>query len=109
MGISLYVLPFSFLPVFFLFVPPHCLKKNGTFNLSHCSIISIAHSGFIGLGFLPLSPPTITQSIPFNLRAGKGPISGSQDKNFTLAFVFFNSLILSTYFSFSTETPIHIL
>jgi hypothetical protein len=32
-GILSKVLPFSNLPAFFLFTPPHCLKKNGTFEV----------------------------------------------------------------------------
>jgi len=36
-GISSYVLPFNSLPFFFLFFPPHCLKKNATSFFSHCS------------------------------------------------------------------------
>src|SRR5258705_12942789 len=35
-GISSYVLPLSTLPVFFLLVPPHCLKKKATLFFVHC-------------------------------------------------------------------------
>src|SRR5690606_2676560 len=71
-GISKFFFPSSRLPVFFLFVPPHCLKKKATSIFSHCCFISKTHSFFMGLGFLPLSPPTITQSIFFKLSFGKG-------------------------------------
>src|SRR5579859_6160203 len=36
-GISSQVRPSSVLPARFLFVPPHCLKKNGTPAPRHCS------------------------------------------------------------------------
>ena len=46
------------------------------------------------LVFVPLSPPTITQSIPFQIQIlDKGPIKGSQERNFVFAFVFRKSSI----------------
>ena len=57
-------LPSSSLPPVFGERPPHCLKKNATRAATHWFRISIAHSGFIGRARGPLSPPTITQSMP---------------------------------------------
>src|SRR3989338_8410400 len=108
-GISLYVFPLIFLPFFFLLVPPHCLKKKATSAFLHWALISITHSFFIGLGDLPLSPPTITQSIPFTFMFGNSPSKGSQLKNFVLAFVCISKSIRFIVFSFSTEPPIQIL
>ncbi len=48
-GISFQILPSSVRPVLLLFVPPHCLKKNGTSNSWQASLISRTHSFIIGL------------------------------------------------------------
>ena len=64
---------------------PHCLKKKAEPCDSTCSLMLTAHSGFIGLAFGPLSPPTITQSIPMRFRFSKFSINGSQDRNLTEA------------------------
>src|SRR5580704_15875322 len=44
--------------------PPHCLKKKATRAATHWFRISMTHSGFIGRARGPLSPPTMTQSMP---------------------------------------------
>src|SRR3990172_1747130 len=81
LGISSQVLPSSTRPVFFLFTPPHCLKKKGTFDVSHWLRISITHFGSISLARGPDSPPTITQLTLLRFRSGSGPRSGSSDRN----------------------------
>ena len=45
-GIWLHVRPSSIRPAFFLFVPPHCLKKNATPVSMHCLRTSRTQSGF---------------------------------------------------------------
>ena len=84
-GIWFHVRPSSTLPDFFLFVPPHCLKKKGTPAFLHWSLISITHSGLICLAPGPDSPPTITQSISFKSSSLIGPNSGSMEMNLTRA------------------------
>src|SRR5262249_6414861 len=49
-------------PAFFLFLPPHCLKKNATPARWHWSRISVTQAGSIGRERGPDSPPTITQN-----------------------------------------------
>jgi hypothetical protein len=56
-GSSSYVRPFRSRPAAFLFVPPHCLKKNLARCSRHCRRRLWTHSAFIGLAPLPLSPP----------------------------------------------------
>jgi hypothetical protein len=85
LGISSQVRPFNNLPDFFLFTPPHCLKKNGTLALKHWSRISVTHCDSMGRALGPDSPPTITQSIPLKFNSGKGPSKGSNDKNLITA------------------------
>lgn len=106
-GISSQVLPSRIRPDFFLFLPPHCLKKNGTLAREHWSRRSTAQEGSIGRDFGPDSPPTITQSIPLRSRSGNGPSNGSSERNLSLAFVLRKSSIREQYFRFSTLTPIH--
>ena len=43
-GISPHILPSSNLPAFFLWSPPHCLKKNGTLAFKHWSRTPFTHS-----------------------------------------------------------------
>ena len=52
-----------------LFTPPHCLKKNGISAAMLWSRMSVTQPEAIGLAPGPDSPPTITQSIPFRLKA----------------------------------------
>src|SRR6266446_1569311 len=59
-GISSYVLPRSNRPVFFFRVPPHCLKKKGTFCSMHWDRIASTHCCRMGRARGPDSPPTIT-------------------------------------------------
>jgi hypothetical protein len=59
-GIWSQVCPRSSRPAFFLFRPPHCLKKNGTSARRHCWRMSSTQAGSIGRGLRPDSPPTIT-------------------------------------------------
>jgi len=99
----------SILPFFFLLTPPHCLKKNGTFAARHWSLISAAHSGFIGLAPGPDSPPTMTQSIPEKSILGIGLRSGSKEINLIAASVCLKWSIRYRYLAVSTVTPIHIL
>jgi len=47
-GYSLQVLPSSIRPAAFLFLPPHCLKKNGALASLHWSRISMTQPGSIG-------------------------------------------------------------
>ena len=55
----------------------------------------------------PDSPPTITQCMPLRSRSGRGPRSGSRDRNFTRAGVRRRWSILSRHSRcFSTLTPI---
>src|SRR6266852_3418118 len=63
-GNWLHFLPSSSRPPDFGRVPPHCLKKNATSLSQHWSRTWRTHSGFTGRAPGPLSPPTITQSIP---------------------------------------------
>jgi len=84
-GIWSQVRPSKSLPVLFLFLPPHCLKKNGTPLSRHCSRISRTHSGSIGRADGPDSPPTMTQSIPASGSSGIGPSNGSRERNFIKA------------------------
>jgi hypothetical protein len=84
-GISSYVLPFSVRPFDFFILPPHCLKKKGTPAALHCLRIDCTHSSRIGLAPGPLSPPTITQSIPLRPIGPRSSSSGSIDRNLTRA------------------------
>lgn len=108
-GIWSYVLPNNSRPVFFLFFPPHCLKKNFTSTFSHYSLRSITQSCSIGRALTPDSPPTITQSIPCKLRFGSGPKSGSKERNLVLAPVVRSKSIRFVKLTLSTETPIQVL
>lgn len=64
LGISSQVRPSRTLPVRFLKVPPHCLKKKATSLSKQLSRISRTQSESIARAPGPDSPPTITQSIP---------------------------------------------
>ena len=72
-----------------------CLRKGCT------------HSSFMGLADVPLSPPTITQSIPVRSIVPKSESRGSQEKNLTLALRFLRWSILNFVRSTSTVTPSH--
>src|SRR3954451_14738330 len=65
-GIVSYVRPSRRRPAFFLFLPPHCLKKNATPAQTHWSRMSVTHAGAIGRARWPDSPPTMTQSMSFS-------------------------------------------
>src|ERR1700730_10365121 len=100
--------PSSSLPPVFGERPPHCLKKNATRAATHWFRISMTHSGFIGRARGPLSPPTMTQSMPSRHSLPTGAISGSTERKRTLAFDFCKCAIRDVACSFSTETPNHI-
>ena len=108
-GISSHVRPSSSRPAFFLFVPPHCLKKNGTSACAHCSRRSVTQARSIGRDRGPDSPPTIAQSIPSRFSSGNGPSRGSSERNFTSAPVSRRSSMRDRYLSVSTLTPIQML
>ena len=65
-GISSQIRPSSTRPAFFLFVPPHCLKKKATPARRHWSRMSVTHAGSMGRAPGPDSPPRMSQSIPRN-------------------------------------------
>src|SRR6266702_2808930 len=60
-----------------------CLKKNATPRSTQRSRICRTHSRFRGRNPAPLSPPTITPSIPSSGKSGIGPSNGSRDRNRT--------------------------
>ena len=64
LGISSHVRPSRILPVRFLKVPPHYLKKKATSLSKQLSRISRTQSECISRAPGPDSPPTMTQSIP---------------------------------------------
>ena len=94
---------------FWVYRPPHCLKKNGTAAATHWFLILAAHCGCIGRACGPLSPPTMTQWIPRSDKFGIGPSSGSIDRNLTVAGTARRFSILSKYSASSIETPCHTL
>ena len=75
-GISLYIFPSNSCPFFFLFHPPHCLKKNGISSFWQISRISRIHALSTGLALLPDSPPVTTQSIPLKSICFNDPSKG---------------------------------
>lgn len=81
-GISSQILPSSTLPVFFLFKPPHCLKKKGILFIVHCSLMSSTHFSSIGRAPGPDSPPTMAQSILFSGSFSIGPSKGSSEMTY---------------------------
>jgi three-Cys-motif partner protein len=70
------------------------LDRKGTFSFLHCKYMLFTHSGFINLALLPDSPPTITQSIFSRSILSMGPIKGSNETNFIVAFIFLKISIL---------------
>ena len=95
-GISSQVRPSRRRPVLFLFIPPHCLKKNGTPRSRHWLRMSNTQVLSIGRAPGPDSPPTMTQSIDWSGSRFNGPSRGSRERNLTRAAVFRRSLILET-------------
>src|SRR5207302_10399041 len=85
--------------------PPHCLKKNATLWISHCLRISRTHCGRISLAPGPLSPPTITQSIPLSSIPPREEIRGSIDKNLSPAGESRKWVIRLFAWASSTDTP----
>ena len=59
-----HIFPSRIRPPDFEVLPPHCLKKNGTFLSALWSLTSRTQSGLNGLKFGPDSPSTITQCMP---------------------------------------------
>src|SRR2546422_7161576 len=57
----------------------------------------------------PLSPPTITQSIPWSGRSWMGPSSGSTERNLMAAGTACRSRTRRVYRAFSTDTPCQML
>src|SRR5215208_1146112 len=85
--------------------PPHCLKKKATLVRTHWLRISITHCSSIGRARGPLSPPTITQSMPVRLSLPTGARSGSIERKRTPAFVARRCAMREVAFSSSTDTP----
>jgi hypothetical protein len=75
-GISSQVSPSSTRPARLFITPPHCLKKNGTPARRHSSRTSRTHAGSITRAARPLSPPTMTQSMPSSASPVIGPEQG---------------------------------
>ena len=101
--------PSSSRPAFFLFVPPHCLKKNGT--PARAALVADRRRPTprsIGRAPGPDSPPTITQSMPVEVeRAAAGPSSGSSERNRTARRTFAQVVDAADGSrAFSTLTPI---
>jgi hypothetical protein len=88
-GNSFHSLPSSKRPPDFGERPPHCLKKNATFVLRHWLRTSMTQCLCIGRARGPLSPPTITQSMPARSSLPTGPISGSTERNRVAALAFY--------------------
>src|SRR6202040_967450 len=65
--------------------PPHCLKKNATLALRHWLRTSIAQWVCMGRARGPLSPPTMTQSMPVRFSLPTGPMRGSTERKRTAA------------------------
>src|SRR5271170_5482621 len=86
-GISLHSRPSKVRPPVFGERPPHCLKKNGTPASLHWSRISRTQSIEISRRRGPLSPPTMTQSIPDKSIRPRLSSRGSTDRNRTAALV----------------------
>src|SRR5574340_540826 len=80
-GIWLHVRPSKRRPPAFEVNPPHCLKKNGTPARTHWSRTPRTQLGSTARKRGPLSPPTITQSIPFSGSREIGPSKGSTDRS----------------------------
>ena len=104
-GLSSHVLPISKRPFFFLFTPPHCLKKNLTSCALLCCSKSSTHVSSIGLALGPDSPPTMSQLIPDKSIFPRGANSGSAEINLILAGVFFRDSSRYTYSEDSIVTP----
>jgi hypothetical protein len=93
-------------PAFFFKKPPHCLKKNGTRSVLHSCWMLVTQRSSIVRAPGPLSPPTMTQSMPFTLSAPRSSRSGSTERNLTLAVVERSrSSRASPCFRSSTLTP----
>lgn len=65
-------------PAFFLFAPPHCLKKKGTLALRHWFRRSTTQVGSIGRAPGPDSPPTMAQLICWRSKRSRGAEQGLQ-------------------------------
>ena len=85
--------------------PPHCLKKNATLAATHRLRMSITQRGSIRRARGPLSPPTITQSMPSRLSVPIGAIRGSIDRKRTAAMALRKWTTRLVACWSSTETP----
>ena len=101
-----YVRPSSCRPFTDLRTPPHCLKKNGTAAARHWSRNETTHFCCIGRAPGPLSPPTITQWMPWSSMNPRSSRSGSTERKRTAAGACLSvSTRVKPFRRYSTLTP----